>query len=764
MSNFRHTPSGLQTAVGLATTSFMGQANGSIENSIAIVEAQVEILKFEAEQAFAPAAVWFEASNVTGFVAPDGAAPGDTYDPSFHEITYIWSVRGAPLAPYDAPENMLPVWNNPNLAYGKKVALTFPTAGFFIVDLWAIDATGRTAEASTVVNVLDADTIFPGSQTICFSNDPSETWADAKQGCVRARSVADVQNAINNQPLRTRVLLKRGASFDNFALLKRYNALECVGSWGDPALDAPIVSPPRDGNVLILRDVGTSSQLTFTEINLVGGWNSRKETGLAAASPFNLFALDKDQFITIHAITVDGFALIDLSPARERLIDYTIVVSNSAISNWRDYGIFSGQRAVPGGRFALLGNKIAQDVDALNGGPKNRLYNTHGPFRGASNEDTYIAVNDFFSRTGWSPLGKDLADQPCIRLNASQNRNISVNMDRNVCEGGFRIISSKGADTATPDEPGNYLFDKLLLITSAKTIDGFVFMERGGTTARNVVGIMPDTQTYHEGNTWDGAFNWGTITAIPENASQPIAVYSSAMVSLRNAADDIATTSSEANMTWAISQGETQFDDFLFENNILDGRRLITPVSGPLDLSQNIPGVVLRYKGVRYGASALAIALGNTVEIGNSILISYPAGTSQTDWQAHQTVDTQHTALFSDASDNSLQYLIAEEGDFTVSFLTDGISVTNTGSFAWAAGSNCQLKLDYASKLAPMDTAFGQFGVRIPLPVSITGSANSETGRHAYDDFLGQVRPGPGGTDHRQQTRASAGKKAGAVI
>ena len=79
--------------------------------------AKLDILVTSAPVITAPAAIWLEAIGLSGFdVSSPG--PGETYDPTFHEITYVWTIQGSPLADYTAPQNMIPSWNNPYVCYG----------------------------------------------------------------------------------------------------------------------------------------------------------------------------------------------------------------------------------------------------------------------------------------------------------------------------------------------------------------------------------------------------------------------------------------------------------------------------------------------------------------------------------------------------------------------------------------------------------------------------------------------------------------------
>ena len=106
----------------------------------------IDILTVAPPVITAPSGVWFEAIQIQDFNV-SGPGPGEVYDPSFHEITYIWTVRGQPLPAFSAPENMDTGWNNPNLAYGRKIAFHFAQPGTYAIDLWAVDSDGTTATA-----------------------------------------------------------------------------------------------------------------------------------------------------------------------------------------------------------------------------------------------------------------------------------------------------------------------------------------------------------------------------------------------------------------------------------------------------------------------------------------------------------------------------------------------------------------------------------------------------------------------------------------
>lgn len=732
--------------------------------------AQVDILTVQMDDVVAPAGIWFEADNLRDFAVDGEPAAGKFYDPSFHEITFIWSVRGAPIAQYTAPQNMVDGWNNPNLAYGKKVALAFPTAGTYTVDLWAIDALGNTATAETTVEVLSGEAVYPDARTVCFSNDPGETWAGEIANCQRATTLAELQAAINTSLVNPiRILLKGGQTVDDFYLSVSSGLLGYLGTWGGG--ERAIIEPRKNTNAIIVRTSSPITQFTIDNIHFQGEWDSTTELGIPTKTP--LFLRDKSIgcFFGIHNCEFDGFETLALTTNANSL--NTVIMSNTGITNWRDYGIFAFVNSDPDSRMALIGTRIAQHPDALNGGSKNGLHNTHGPFRYANTSNVYVAVCDFFSRCGWSALGSDTADQPCLRANYEGSLNRSLNVDRLVSEGGFKMLileGQNGGSSGTVEHPGNYLLDKVLCIATAKTIGPYIRAEYGGTTLRNVLGITPNVPQYHQGNGWPGAIVWDPDNPDSRNADEPMAAYNCSFLNLRNSTNDL-------SANWVVDDGSTYFSSLTVENNVMHAPNIDSPEVGNASISMtgNIPGVTPRFRGVRFNFQGQSGSFSSAIPDGGSFSISYAditsdlvrqSGTSSTNqsyWQGLPSSDNAHFIITRNEYGNPLSFSAAN-GELSVSFGGSSVTITNTSGEAWY--SAWSLRLDRKSQIPAMQTNFGSPST-LPLPRPQTNSNARNTGDlgyAAYDDFLGKVRPGPGGITHLGTSRPATGNEKGALL
>lgn len=714
------------SSVALSAAQGASNASGSVPTWGQGNLASATIATVAPDTITAPAGIWFEATDLAGFGVPSGPGAGESYDPSFHEITYVWTVRSAPLTPYSAPQNMVTGWNDANIAYGKKVAFHFTDPGTYTVDLWAVDEFGTSASAETTFTVVDANSVYPGASTVCFSISGSETWAGEFPGCQRATSFNALQSAVNSASGPLRILFKRGQSVPNTAVSRILangsgEWLNHVGAWGSGA--KPIINCPKDSNTFYLAGPANPiTQFTCENIDFRGSWDAASETGMPGTMPFHFLNTPNDTFYTISQCDFSGLEACWFGTGPNNC---NLIVADCVATNWRDYGAFL--HPSPNTSFAMIGSRFQQNVDAQNGSPnnigKNGLYNDHGPFRYSHLQHCYLACNDYFSRNGWSNLAPDSADQPCLRMNQDAMGDVTSIIDRCVAEGGFHVIAYSGQNGSTAENPGNHLIDRALMIASAKTAYDFVFTEFGGTTVRNSIGIQPDTPDYHNGLGWGGAVRLEADNPINGNLNNKIRVYGNTFLNLRSGAND-------PGDPWPALANVAGFSDVTVENNVLHGPDLDTPVTaaGSLDLTTVIPGVTPRYKGVLYNEFGQETGnLSATVPNGSSFTLPYPAGTNQSYWQAIQGIDTQHTIR----ANNTRFY--SELGEFSVAYEASQVRVTNTSGATWNSGSSWILKLDRKSQRSPIPSTYANPST-LPLPRPLAAIGGT-LGLMPYDDF-----------------------------
>ena len=708
--------------------------------------AELDILVTNAPVVTAPAAVWLEAIGLSGFGVPAGPGPGEVYDPSFHEITFIWTVQGAPLAPYAAPQNMVSGWNNPNVTYGKRAAFCFPDPGTYTIDLWAVDASGTTGTARATIVVASADSLYPGNRTIAFAGDGN--FSGAPSGAQQVNTLSALDSAVHAASVPTRVLFKRGETVLNVDLISRVSGastgrLDHIGAWGTGA--APVLRPkPFDtGNMIIWRSSGPETQITIEGVKVEGYWNPETETGsLGGGSPFYWRDKTASAKILLHDVEITNCDSQQLS-ANSAPCD--VMVADCNFRNWQQYGCFCDRNEL--GKFAFIGSRFTQSPDALNGGPKKAMSNNHGPIRITRCRWIVGDVCDMFSNDGWSG---SYDCQPCLRVGTHQtlNTDILMHWGRSVMENGYQIINLEGENSSSEDNPGNFIFDRLLLIGTARQRAKMISCHKGGATFRNMLLFQPDVPGYSSGA--NEFFDFTANNPTGTNNSEPVRVYNVTAISLQSAAN-------ENGGPMDLVGGTGTFSDITIENNVVHVPNSSSPVTGsaPIDTTGALAGVTPRYKGVQYNYEHVTGSLGSSLPNGGTITVPYSSllirdhngdgpgtVTNQAYWQAIEATDTLH--MFSLNGD--VQH--AANGDFTVSFGASSVTITNTSGSSWSGGTNWWLALDRTSLLdseLPLQTQFAN-PATVPAGTPLAGSpadGGAGLGMRAHRDFHEAVRPDP---------------------
>ena len=134
----------------------------------------------------APLSVFFDASGTTctGIARP------------FHHLGYTWN--------FDDAGSLLPTANGPLAAH------VFDAPGTYDVAVTVVDENGDTTNDTVTVTVTDPDTVFAGTDTICFSN--SGTFTGAPSGCTQV-TTSSFDTALTYAGNGKRLLFARGDTF-----------------------------------------------------------------------------------------------------------------------------------------------------------------------------------------------------------------------------------------------------------------------------------------------------------------------------------------------------------------------------------------------------------------------------------------------------------------------------------------------------------------------------------------------------------------------
>lgn len=709
--------------------------------------ARIGIRRIEPTVVTAPSLVWFEATELDGFDYQD--EPRRSHDRSFNRITYIWTVDDTPNAParYGAP-NIPDVWNVAHRAYGKTVAFVFTEENTtYRIRLWAIDESGHIGEAVTEVQTVSAASAYP--LTVCL--DPSGAFTGKPNGAKAVTSVDGMQRALKGAAGPARVLIARGQVIPNFLISGRRNGLQHVGSFGNPEAPRPILKAVNyDANMFEFEKT-SRPQISLDGLDCRGDWDASTETGRQTNTPLDFTSTALMHF-TIWNCRFSGFGTIEVSA--DPSLAWTGGFGNTEVTNWSGYGIYV--QPAPEARLAFVGCDVAQHPEAVNHykGGRNGLMNTQGPIRMPECGKAYFGSSSFLSRTGWSGAN----DQECLRLNSACLEGKSYCVERCTLEGGAGNFKMSGSNRRRVEKPGNYLLDKVLLLAGGGKTAFFGKPHFGGTTLRNVVMAQLDVPS---------ADRFAYPQSLPlepdqddaDNLAEPIAVYNCSIMNLRRAGND---DGDKARIT-----ARTPFLDYTEENNVIhapDLARHPQDDHAPVTTDTPLTGFTPRYRGIRpnfeFETGTLERSVANTA----GFRVGYPTGTDQAYWLALAKDDRQHGIRV------HRRAYFAEFGGFQVTFGGNDITITNTSGAVWEAGSDWVLRLDRKSQIPPTDTTYGNptdQELTLPVPDNVSPARRSgpPEGRHAYDDFLGNVRPGPSetGRDHKGDPRPTEGGTRGAI-
>lgn len=679
--------------------------------------ASLDILMVAPDDLVAPSSIWFEAIELAGF-GVSGPGPGETYDPSFHEITYVWEFDD--VGGFDADVNIPEAWNDRNIAYGKRAAHVFRAPGTYQVRLWAVDQEGRTGEATTTITVANPETAYPGGRTICY--DSSGNFTGAPAGAQQVTSPGSLESAVGNLTQSGRVLFRRGS--DQLLSVNfngaTYDQNIRFGAFGSGA--RPILRPPFAETIFSMGQNAGIKDVSYESLDIRGRWDPTTESGSPEDKAFSVLGRNVVELTTtIHDCRFTGLSTIDVSSIKA--LPFTSIVSDSVIEDWCLYGFFSNRQndgVNDNSRIALIGTAIQQNPDACNGadtGGFHGIQNQNGPFRYSSARKILLRSSYFFSNASWT-----VGSQPTMRMMTGHSGGCSAIADRVAFEGGSIVLSIQ----ATPNVPGNFLFDKILVVGTADTIN-FVRIGAGGTTLRNAFMWHPDAPNIGYGAGPSEYINNTGGGSDAENLVTPVALHNISVL------DELSGSSR------VFSDLDTDFVNFTQENNLTHAPNKTTPVIGaaPLETSATLAGFTPRYTGRRDSISRPQVETGSQTSAGASLTFSYPTGPSGGSMSAAD-FNASGGHFMRNLTNGDYHYL--ERGDISIS-LGGSITVTNTSGSAMPAG-DYRLVLEYNGNVT--DTQYAS-PTPSPLMRPVSGSAAYRTAANGFvslHDFFGQMRPG----------------------
>jgi plastocyanin len=529
---------------GTFTTDTVGAETGTVTISI-LDRSNLQI---------APEGVFFRAGVTDNSVTEDSNRAN--YDPSWHDVTYVWSF-GDVHAVSDKVVNVALPHNDLNVGYGKEVGHTFTQPGSYTVTCDAYGPSGYIGRGTTSVTVGDPDTLFTGSRTILVgSADANYPGAQVVANINAARELVQFQGQTH------RILIQKGhVETSNMGWIASTDFPNIyVSTYGTGA--RPQITFTNTGFGVFGGWVEFSGKdIVVQGLDARGAWDPQTESGSRA--PTFIYG----QPLTNASICVDDCYIRDMAmgvygPSSGGSGQTNCHINNTMFDGWAEYAVFTfvaGDNDI----MSCTGVGMVQDPLANSGGSGSiGVGNTQGCFRSNSRGRMYFDVCDLFSRCGWAPSG-DPYYQDDFRLNTRQTDPCSVVITRCAVEGGSSLISSKESEGGGHARAhSNILVDKCLLVGARHSLNPIV-TETGGWTVRNSILVLPEMPTRSGYNCT--IFNIQTTNGGVANGAVPVKVYNNTIIDNRPSSQGLAPNTIFSGDTGKLSSLQEANNVFQFD-------------------------------------------------------------------------------------------------------------------------------------------------------------------------------------------------------
>lgn len=667
---------------------------------------------------------------------------------SFQRVTYVWVVSGQPLSDYGVA-NLPTQWKNPSIKYGQRVYFYFdqPDTTYSIYCWARLDDGTAIGLSSVEVTTGNANTTYSGTNTICW--DPSGTFSGKPTGAQECTTMAQVTTALNAATSAKRLLFARGQTFTNVVITEK-DHLKYMGAFGSGA--RPIVRPNTSGSAIFSPNgasVGSPSSLDhfiLDSIDFRGYWDAATETGMAGDFVHAIHT--SCTFALMHNCNVQGFKVVHMHLSDVNA--FRLLFARTSITNWQDYGFYTAENG--NAYYSLAEMDISQPTNAPTGSNQGRHYlnNMQGGIRmGGAYAGLNLSQFSVQSRGSWSP-----AEQAAMRLNSVPTEDAEQILDRVTAESGGAVIWNTGANSGYQEKRLRGVWDKVLIVSTAKTGYDVVLAHCGGVDYRNILVVTPNVSDPDNAPVVRGFSLTPDGAPDTNNLNAPVRFLGCTRLDLRNSTNDL------GDVPALHHSGGGSFTNFTSNHNVEHGPSLDTPVDGGLTTASNILGFVSRWGGVRPNFPLITGTFGSSVAHNGTFTISYPSGTNKAYWDGLSAENHKHAIR---VNNGAIYYADATFGaGMEVAYLGSSIRITNRSGVTWSAGQAYQIRLDRHTEMTTVAGTVSPSAIPLYLPPS----AFDDSGLVPYDDFFGTPRPGVNETqeDHLGNTLATSGNEAGAML
>jgi hypothetical protein len=699
-----------------------------------------------------PETIAFEISSYSGFVTPD---PTGTFDERFADFVFLWDF-GDPGKTFPRVPRLRPEHNNANVAYGPEVAHTYQHGTYTASVLVIEPSSGRTAEWSQEVTILNPDTYFT-TTGVTITVHPTPGLGDF----TGLRAAIDSRNG---SAVPCRIELARGQTFDLEPATRvdfgnrTFRNIYVTAASGAGA--RPIVrwnttaGLPTGVNGVIDRMSGVERPAGVQQLDCV--WNGIDFRGLwdadtqPASEWYRFFALtgpgtapdEEPNYLHIHDCTASGIILL-LQYELPKNRDIVLAIAHCDITNWADYGA----GLLNGNRIWVIGTSIKQNPNAATGGTPKNVFNNprnmHGPIRIAFCSRAIIDACDMFTNNGWTSItALDAQQQPCFRWGQQAEEGDRLNMQRTIMEGGSVIGGGGDAnyDSVSRDMQvtHNVRIEKCYFLGSFAT-ERIWETQYGGLTMRNNVAVFPAGMT---GAATPNAFlNVRVWQEDSPTSMERILIEHNTIVNLRSGtAVPMITQSLNGGGDFGVEQDGSKF---IVRNNAMH-QPSASPAAnvGPLSTATFITPAQVAVRLTNEGFSG---STGGSIPPSGSFTIAYSTGSF-----AGTLLGTQ-TSYRPEATNFAALFITGVNGgnpvpgaDYSITYEATVIRITNTGSGTWPSAT-FTLRIERApTAVPPPITSYATPLAGGASHAPLTGSPLLNPGGVTpaiRDDFFGAVRP-----------------------
>lgn len=460
----------------------------------------------------APAGVMFEA---------DAISPAASVVMPYFDCHYRWdfgATVGATVL-QNLPSDM-PWGTNVRYAYGPVVMAVFP-AGVHTVELQINDGVNNPKTLSIIITVTDPDTVFAGGNTAVIGGNFVGKPSGADEFATFAEAYA-AKSGNQNQ----RYLLRNGETHQAPVISASCDRL-CIGTFG--AGPEAIVT-----NTLLISSAVNPQETIIEGLDIRGAYDPTQASPAEASQQ----GIDLGQwerlsgFKTIARCKISGVNSGIVGVGNSVNPASHIYLFDLSVSSWGDYGLFIPDMAYVGMTACFIG----QPKNTVNGAGKNTapFWADHGPYRTSRQYGPVCAsLCDWKSFNDWSGDTNNRSMQPTFRCNTGQ-LDQKLNLDRIRSEGG--PLNTFNQTSSAVNRPMYALLDKAHIILTSHPTYGLTF-QRGGTTMRNVIAVVPNSAPGVSTGLRNMAWMGDPGNNLDGNLDRRIELYSSTFADLRSDAN-----------------------------------------------------------------------------------------------------------------------------------------------------------------------------------------------------------------------------------